>query len=140
MNRVLAAFGLCLLLWSPAARAGDDDDDSSDTSETQATTESTLPSAEALAAKLSPQRFIFVGAAGALVLGAAMDYWAQGQSIAASKFSSARESRSQLQAAQATADAANVMYGLAAAAVIYGIALELLPEPVAQKASLTFHF
>jgi len=33
-----------------------------------------------------------------------------------------------------------VMWGLAAAAVVLALLLEVLPEPIASKAALTFHF
>lgn len=130
MKRALAA-GLCLLLWSPFASAApaNDDDSAAD-----------APEAETSLASLPSHRFAFVGAGGFAVLGFGFSYWAQGQAQRASSIESARDARAQLQAAQASAQAANVMYGLAAASLIYGLALELLPEPAAEKASLTFHF
>lgn len=85
-------------------------------------------------------RYAFV-AGGLLALGGAgFGYLAQGESNRARTLSSASESSAALDRARASAATANVLYGLAAASIVYGLVLELLPEPAAEKASLTFHF
>lgn len=128
MKRGLAAFCLTLLLWSPLARAADDDDSSD------------APTAEVEAAKFPPHRYAFIGGGVLLAAGLGLGYWAHGQGLRASSLEGAKDSREQFQTAQATAQAANLMYGMAAAAIVYGLVLEILPEPAADKASLTFHF
>lgn len=85
-------------------------------------------------------RYAFV-AGGLLALGGAgFGYLAQGESNRARTLSSARDSSAALDRARASAATANVLYCVAGAAVLYGLVLELLPEPAADKASLTFHF
>ncbi|MFL5354302.1 hypothetical protein [Archangium sp.] len=89
---------------------------------------------------LHGHRYAFV-AGGLLALGGAgFGYLALGESNRARTLSSASESSAALDRARASAATANVLYGVAGAAVLYGIVLELLPEPAAEKASLTFHF
>ncbi|HEX8821970.1 MAG TPA: hypothetical protein VF794_18730 [Archangium sp.] len=85
-------------------------------------------------------RYAFV--AGGLVLlgGAAFGYFAHGESQRARTLSSARESGVAYDRARTHAATANVLYGVAGLSLAYGLVLELLPEPAAEKASLTFHF
>lgn len=80
--------------------------------------------------------------AGGLVLlgGGAFGYLAHGESQRARTLSSARESGAAYDRARAHAATANVLYGVAGLTLAYGLVLELLPEPAAEKASLTFHF
>jgi hypothetical protein len=85
-------------------------------------------------------RYAFV-AGGLLALGGAgFGYLAHGESQRARTLSSARESSVALDRARTNAATANVLYGVAGLTVAYGLVLELLPEPAAEKASLTFHF
>ena len=89
---------------------------------------------------LSVHRYAYVGG-GVLLLGAfAFSYSAQGQAKRADTITSARESEAMLGQARASAATANVLYGLATATIAYAVAMEFLPEPAAEKASLTFHF
>ncbi len=75
-----------------------------------------------------------------LLGGGAFGYLAHGESQRARTLSSARESGAAYDRARAHAATANVLYGVAGLTLAYGLVLELLPEPVAEKASLTFHF
>jgi hypothetical protein len=85
-------------------------------------------------------RYVFV-AGGLLALGGAgFGYLAHGESQRARTLSSARESSAAFDRARANAATANVLYGVAGLTVAYGLVLVLLPEPAAEKASLTFHF
>jgi hypothetical protein len=81
-------------------------------------------------------------AAGGLLLlgGVGVGYFARGEATRARSLTSARDASAALDRARAQAATANVLYGVAGATLLYGIVLELLPEPAAEKASLTFHF
>jgi hypothetical protein len=72
--------------------------------------------------------------------GAGFGYLAHGESQRARTLSSAHESSVAFDRARASAATANVLYGVAGLTIAYGLVLELLPEPAAEKASLTFHF
>ncbi len=89
---------------------------------------------------LQGHRYAFVAGGVLLLGGAGFGYFAQGESIRARTLSSARESSAALDRARAHAATANVLYGVAGATLLYGLVLEFLPEPAAEKASLTFHF
>jgi len=85
-------------------------------------------------------RYAFV-AGGLLFLGGAgFGLLAREESTRARSLSSASASSVAFDRARANAATANVLYGVAGATLLYGIVLELLPEPAAEKASLTFHF
>jgi hypothetical protein len=89
---------------------------------------------------LHGHRYVFV-AGGLLALGGAgFGYLAYGESQRARTLSSASESSTALDRARTNAATANVLYGVAGLTLAYGLVLELLPEPAAEKASLTFHF
>jgi hypothetical protein len=89
---------------------------------------------------LHGHRYAFV-AGGLLALGGAgFGYLAHGESQRARTLSSARDSSAAFDRARASAATANVLYGVAGLTLAYGLVLELLPEPAAEKASLTFHF
>ncbi len=92
------------------------------------------------AAGLHGHRYAFVAGGLLLLGGGAFGYLAQGESNRARTLSSARESHAALQRAQANAATANLLYAVAGVTVVYGLVLELLPEPAAEKASLTFRF
>ncbi len=126
-RRALVASALVLTLGLPAAAA----DESPQVSD--------VPQ-RAPDAGFPPHRYAFV-AGGVLALGgAAFGYLAQGESDRARTLSSARDASAALGRAQASAATANVLYGVAGATLLYALVLELLPEPAAEKASLTFHF
>lgn len=89
---------------------------------------------------LHGHRYAFV-AGGVLLLGAAgVGYLAQGEARRAQSLESARDSQAALERARTTAATANVLYAVAGVTLVYGLVLELLPEPAADAASLTFHF
>ncbi|KFA88480.1 hypothetical protein [Archangium violaceum] len=92
------------------------------------------------AAGLHGHRYAFVAGGLFLIGGATFGYLAQGEANRARTLSSARESGAALDRARTHAATANVLYAMAGATVLYGLVLELLPEPAAEKASLTFHF
>jgi hypothetical protein len=85
-------------------------------------------------------RYAFVAGGALLVGGLGFGYFARGEAARARTLSSASESSIALERARSRAATANVLYGVAGATLLYGIVLELLPEPAAEKASLTFHF
>ncbi|WP_434379848.1 hypothetical protein [Melittangium boletus] len=124
-SRLLAA-SLVLALGPAAARA----DEPSVASDTPARAPSGLYG----------HRYAF--AAGGLLFlgGAGFGLLAREESARARGLSSASASATAYDRARTSAATANVMYGLAGAAIVYGLVLELLPEPAAEKASLTFHF
>ena len=123
-------------------------------SETAAPVEATTPSTLAhraeqalrgvlpapVEAPLSRQGFAFAGGGAFLVAGLAFGYSAQGETKRAETISNAREASRTLDGARAAAATANVLYGLAGVSTLYALALLVLPEPTAQKASLSFHF
>ncbi|HLL55731.1 MAG TPA: hypothetical protein VK447_19375 [Myxococcaceae bacterium] len=85
-------------------------------------------------------RYTFLGG-GLLALGGlGFGFYARTEAQRAASLPSASASAAALDRSRQAAATANVMYGLAGAALIYGIVLELLPPPAAEKASLTFHF
>lgn len=89
---------------------------------------------------LHAHRYAFAAGGVLLLGGLGFGYFARGEAERARTLSSARESSSALARARAQAATANVLYGVAGATLLYGLVLELLPEPAAEKASLTFHF
>lgn len=114
--------------------AADDDDDGADLEEN--------PSrwVEALSKSVPPRRYAYV--LGAIIGGTGLvfAYQAQGEAKRAETITSALEAQRAVNNARASAALANVLYGLAAAAVLLALVLEFIPEPVAEKAALTFHF
>lgn len=133
MKRTLCLLLAAALLCPTLARAQDDDETTGD------------PSDAPLGLKLEPPpitsgRVSFVAGGILLLGGIGLGYLAQGQGQRASSVGSAVDARENLRQAQSTAMTANLMYVLAGACILYGVALEVLPEPVAQKANLTFHF
>lgn len=85
-------------------------------------------------------RLAYVGGGLLLLGGAGLGLYAASEAQRAQTLSSAPDTARALENARTSATTANLMYGLAGLALIYGIALELLPQPAADKASLTFHF
>jgi hypothetical protein len=89
---------------------------------------------------LHGHRYAFV-AGGVLALGGlGLGFFAQGEARRAQSLESARDARVTLDRARAAAATANLLYATAGAAVLYGLVLELLPQPAADAASLTYHF
>ncbi|MBX5483250.1 MAG: hypothetical protein IRZ16_15620 [Myxococcaceae bacterium] len=87
-----------------------------------------------------PHRYTYV-ASGVFLVGAiGLSWWANGQANRAESIASAREARRELQEARETAAGANLLYALAGVTLAYGVVLEFLPDDVADKADLTFHF
>ena len=85
-------------------------------------------------------RYAFAASGLLLLGGVGFGYLSRGEATRARSLSSAADARGALDRSRAQAATANVLYGLAGATLLYGIVLELLPEPAAEKASLTFHF
>lgn len=133
MKRLFSGLLCACLLTGPAAHAQDDDED-------EDADEASDPATILDAPTITSGRVSFIAGGALLVGGFGLGYLAQGQAQRAGKLTSARGARDELRAAQSTAQTANLMYALAGAAIIYGLALEILPEPIADKANLTFHF
>lgn len=93
-----------------------------------------------LQARVPSGRYAFAGGGLLLVGGVGMSYWAQGQSRRAGSITQARDHQRILDNARASAATANMLYALAGLTLAYGVVLEFLPEPVAEKADLTFRF
>src|SRR5687768_3893820 len=85
----------------------------------------------ASAPSASTHRYLFVGAGVLTVLGGGMAYIAVGESDRARRFSSATGAARIMSGAHQTAATANLLFGLAGALALYGLALELMP-PQAQ--------
>lgn len=80
-------------------------------------------------------------AGGALALaGAGFGFLAWGEATRAGTLKLAPDATASLELARQHAATANLLYGLAGATVLYALALELLPRPAAELASLTLHF
>lgn len=89
---------------------------------------------------LHGHRYAFV-AGGVLALGGlGLGFFAQGEAKRAQSLESARDARATLDRARTAAATANLLYITAGAAVLYGLALELLPPRAADAASLTYRF
>lgn len=87
-----------------------------------------------------PRRYTYIVGGAFLIGGLAFAFSAQGEAKRSETITSAVEAQNALVNARASAATASVMYGLAAATVAYALLLEFLPEPVAEKASLTLRF
>ncbi len=105
------------------------------------------PSAPALdAPSRAPEPFIrgnrYAYVAGGVLLlgGVGFGYFSRGEAKRAESLQSAREASAALNRARTAASTANLMYGVAGVTLAYGLLLELLPDPAADAASLTFHF
>ena len=85
-------------------------------------------------------RYGYIIGAGFLVTGLAFAYSSQGEAKRAETIGTAREASQALENARASAATANVVYGMAIAALTVTLLFELIPEPLAEMASLTFHF
>ncbi len=85
-------------------------------------------------------RYAFLGAGALAVGGLVFGFIAHGQQERAKTLSSAAETAKTLDDARQSAATANVLYALAGATLVYALVLEFLPEPAAEKASLTVHF
>ncbi len=85
-------------------------------------------------------RYMFVVGGVLMATGMGFGYWAQGEVKRAETMRAAYDSQRAVEAARQSASTANVFFALAVATFAYGVALELLPQPIAERASLTFHF
>ncbi len=98
------------------------------------------PELEKPANELPRYRYAYLVGGGLVVAGLAFAYSAQGEAKRAETIGTAREAAQALETARASAATANVIYGAAAATLVAALLFEILPQSVAQKASLTFHF
>lgn len=146
-NRRFAASVLALTLALPAVAA----DTQAPAPGAKPAEAAQQPPASAPAAALDaptrePEAFIrghrYAYVAGGLLLlgGVGFGYFSRGESRRAESLVSARESRAALNRARTAAATSNVMYGVAGLTLAYGLLLEVLPEPAADAASLTYHF
>ncbi len=117
---------------TPAAEEEEDDDVSFD--------ESPSKVFEVLNKAVPPRRYAYVIGAVVGGVGLVFAYQAQGEAKRAETIVSALEAQRAVGNARASAALANVMYGLAGAAVLLALVLEFIPEPIAEKAALTFRF
>lgn len=85
-------------------------------------------------------RYAYIASGGLLLAGVGFGYFSRGEAKRAQSLESARESQVALERSRTAAATANVMYGVAGLTLAYGLLLELLPEPAADAASLTYHF
>lgn|GEM_PF-2000375 len=85
-------------------------------------------------------RYAYVAGGLLLLGGVGFGYFSRGEARRAESLESARESSAALNRARTAAATSNVMYGVAGLTLAYGLLLELLPEPAADAASLTYHF
>jgi hypothetical protein len=95
---------------------------------------------EALTQKVPPRRYGYVLGVVIGGTGLVFAYQAQGEAKRAETITSAHEAQRAVANARASAALANVLYGLAGAALLLALVLEFIPEPLADKANLTFHF
>jgi hypothetical protein len=104
----------------------------------------TAPALDAPARKPEPfirgHRYAYIASGGLLLAGVGFGFFSQGEAKRAQGLKSAQESQTALERARTAAATANVMYGVAGLTLAYGLVLELLPEPAADAASLTYHF
>lgn len=125
-----------LALAPSVARAADDDD-----AEAQAPAKEAEVSAGAtFLTSFPPRRYTYILGGAFVVGGLAFAFSAQGEAKRFDTIQNAADAQAALVGARASAATASVMFSLAAATLVYAVVLEFLPEPVAQKASLTFHF
>ncbi len=85
-------------------------------------------------------RYAYIGGAVVLATGLVFAYYAQGEAKRAETVGSAQETASALSNARGASAAANVMYLAASALVAYALLVEVLPQKLADRVSLTFHF
>jgi hypothetical protein len=117
--RSRGALLLAVALMAPAARAGDGD----------------------RGPDLFPAHRYGYVAGGVLALtGAGFGFIARSEALRATTLSSARESSATMGLARDHAATANLCYAMAGASVLYALALEFLPRPAAETASLAFRF
>jgi hypothetical protein len=120
----LCAVGMAVLLALPGTAWAQEDDDEDAPAQV----------------RIPPHRYTYAGAGLFLAGGLGMSYWAQGQALRAGSISTAREHARAMDAARQSAATANMLYVMAGVTLAYGLALEFLPRPVAEKATLTFQF
>ncbi len=102
---------------------------------------SALPTPEVIARTgFGAHRYAYIGGAVVLATGLVFAYYAQGEAKRAETVGSAQETASALSNARGASAAANVMYLAASALVAYALLVEVLPQKLADRVSLTFHF
>lgn len=87
-----------------------------------------------------PHRYTYIAGGAFIVGGLAFAFAAQGEAKRSDTITSAVESQTALNNARASAAMSSVFWALAASTLVYAFILEFLPEQVAEKATLTFHF
>jgi hypothetical protein len=98
------------------------------------------PAREPESSFIRGHRYAYIAGGGLLLAGVGFGYFSQGEAKRAQSLESARESQAALRRSRTAAATANLMYGVAGLTIAYGLLLELLPEPAADAASLTYHF
>ncbi|WP_224249168.1 hypothetical protein [Hyalangium gracile] len=85
-------------------------------------------------------RYAYVAGGVLLLGGVGFGYFSRGEAKRAESLETARESQAALSRSRTAAATSNLMYGMAGLTIAYGLLLEVLPEPAADAASLTYHF
>lgn len=98
------------------------------------------PTREPESSFIRGHRYAYVAGGLLLLGGVGFGYFSRGEARRAESLESARESSAALSRARTAAATSNVMYGVAGLTLAYGLLLEVLPEPAADAASLTYHF
>lgn len=89
---------------------------------------------------LPPRRYGYVAGGAFALAGLGFGIVAGAEASRARSATSARDSSQALGAARDHAATANLCYAVAGASVLYALALEFLPRPAADAASLSFRF
>jgi hypothetical protein len=87
-----------------------------------------------------PHRYTYIASGAFIVGGLVFAFAAQGEAKRSDTLTSAVESQNALNSARASAAMSSVFWALAASTLVSAVVLEFLPEKVAEKATLTFHF
>jgi hypothetical protein len=93
-----------------------------------------------LSKSVPPRRYAYILGGAIAGVGLVFAYQAQGEAKRAETTLSASEAQQALTSAHAAAAVSNLLYGLAIASVLLALVLEFVPEPIANKAALTYHF
>ncbi|HVE83250.1 MAG TPA: hypothetical protein VND93_10405 [Myxococcales bacterium] len=89
---------------------------------------------------LPPRRYGYVAGGAFALAGLGFGIVAGAEAARAQSSTSARETTQALGASRDHAATANLCYAMAGASVLYALALEFLPRPAADAASLSFRF
>jgi outer membrane biosynthesis protein TonB len=85
-------------------------------------------------------RYAYVAGGVLLLGGVGFGYFSRGEAKRAESLEKARDAQAALSRARTAAATSNLLYGVAGLTIAYGLLLEVLPEPAADAASLTYHF